>query len=124
MAALEPVTPSPIVAKAVEPLPAEQHWDELAETPDFQRLLAAKKRFILPATVFFIVYYFALPISVGYFPDLMSTRVIGNINIAYLFALSQFGVAWLLAWLYVRQASNVFDRLAQAVLQRARTWRA
>ena len=77
--------------------------------------MAAKVRFIMPATVFFIAYYFALPILVGYAPELMATRVIGPVNIAYLFALSQFFMAWLVAYLYVR-AANRFDRMAAEVL--------
>lgn len=90
-------------------------WDQLAATQEFKELVAAKKGAIIPATIFFIVYYFALPASVGYFPDFMDTRVIGNINIAYLFALSQFFVAWAIAAWYTRVANNVFDRLADAV---------
>jgi uncharacterized membrane protein (DUF485 family) len=100
--------------------PAAQPWDELAASPEFQALLRAKRSFLIPATVFFIVYYFALPILVGYFPGFMSTNVIGNINLAYLFALSQFIMAWVMAWVYVREATNVFDPLAQSVLRRVR----
>jgi len=90
-------------------------WDIVASNPQFRKLMAAKVRFIVPATVFFIAYYFALPILVGYAPELMSTRVIGPVNIAYLFALSQFFMAWLVAYLYVR-AANRFDRMAAEVL--------
>jgi len=46
----------------------------------------------------------------------MATPVIGPVNLAYLFALSQFFMAWLIAFLYVR-AANRFDRLAAAVLE-------
>ena len=122
MATVQPTAPAATTAGG-EPPPTRQTWEELAETPDFQQLVAAKRRFVIPATVFFIVYYFALPISVGYFPDVMNTRVVGSINLAYLFALSQFAMAWILAWLYVRQASQVFDPLVQAVLRRVRTRR-
>ena len=80
----------------------------------FRTLVAAKRRFILPATVFFIIYYFALPITVGYFPDAMSTRVVGQVNVAYLFALSQFFVAWFLAFWYLKRAAR-FDHLARKV---------
>ena len=45
--------------------------------------------------VFFVVYYFALPVLVGYAPELMSRPVVGKVNIAYLFALSQFFMAWI-----------------------------
>ena len=91
-------------------------WERLARSPQFKALLRAKKRFIIPATIFFIVYYFALPVLVGYAPDLMRTKVLGPLNIAYLFALSQFFMAWLLAWAYVRAAAR-FDRQAEAVLR-------
>jgi uncharacterized membrane protein (DUF485 family) len=91
-------------------------WDVVAANPEFRGLMRAKKRFIVPATVAFIVYYFALPILVGYAPRLMATPVIGPINIAYLFALSQFFVAWLIAFLYVRAAER-FDEQGRRVLE-------
>jgi uncharacterized membrane protein (DUF485 family) len=91
-------------------------WDRVAANPEFEDLMAAKSRFIVPATLFFVVYYFALPILVGYAPEFMATPVIGPVNLAYLFALSQFFMAWLIAWLYIR-AANRFDRMARNVLE-------
>jgi len=93
-------------------------WDRIAETREFKDLLAIKKSFIIPAFVFFIIYYFLLPILVGYAPEFMSTKVIGVVNLAYLFALSQFFMAWTIAWLYVRAANN-FDRLAEDIIKKA-----
>ena len=92
-------------------------WNAIAETRGFKDLMAAKKAFIVPALVFFIVYYFALPILVGYAPQFMSIRV-GPVNLAYLFALSQFFVAWIIAALYVK-AANVFDRLSDDIVEKA-----
>ncbi len=86
-------------------------WVGVAASPEFKSLLAAKARFVVPATAFFIIYYFALPISVGYFPELMSRKVLGPVNIAYLFALSQFFMAWIIAALYLRAAGR-FDKQA------------
>ena len=40
-------------------------WERIQASPEFRRLVSEKRRFILPATVFFIVYYFALPVLVG-----------------------------------------------------------
>jgi len=51
--------------------------------------MATKKIFIVPAFIFFVLYYFALPVLVGYAPQFMSTKVL-YVNLAYLFALSQF----------------------------------
>ena len=91
-------------------------WDVVAANPEFRDLLRARKRFIIPATIAFIVYYFALPILVGYAPRLMATPIIGPVNLAYLFALSQFFVAWLIAFLYVRAAAR-FDAQGRRVLE-------
>jgi uncharacterized membrane protein (DUF485 family) len=80
--------------------------------------MATKKIFIVPACIFFVAYYFALPVLVGYAPNFMATKVIGVVNIAYLFALSQFFVAWIIAGLYVK-AANDFDRLAKDIVEQA-----
>jgi uncharacterized membrane protein (DUF485 family) len=90
-------------------------WDAIAADADFKKLLADKARFIIPATLFFLAYYFAFLILVGWFPGLMETKVIGQLNLAYLFALSQFFMAWILAFLYVAAAAG-WDRQAAAVL--------
>ena len=93
----------------------EAPWERIAAMSTFQALLVAKQRFIIPATVFFLVYYFALPLLVGYAPRLMETKVLGVINVAYVFALSQFLMAWILAALYIRAAKR-FDVMAAEVI--------
>jgi uncharacterized membrane protein (DUF485 family) len=90
-------------------------WKRVAASSEFKALVRVKLRFIIPATVFFIVYFFALPVLVGYAPGLMNRRVIGSVNVAYLFALSQFFMAWIVALLYVRAASR-HDRMAQNIV--------
>ena len=95
-------------------------WNGLATSEGFRNLLKAKRRFILPATIFFIVYYFALPVLVGYARPFTETRIGGSaVNIAYLFALSQFFVAWIIAALYVRAAAK-FDKMAADVIGQGR----
>jgi len=90
-------------------------WNAIAADSDFKKLLASKARFIIPATVFFVIYYFTLPVLVGWFPRLMETEVWGRVNLAYAFALSQFFMAWILAFLYVGAAAG-WDKQAAAVL--------
>ena len=90
-------------------------WNAINATPEFQALLKAKRRFIIPATIFFVVYYFALPYLVGYHTELMQRKVWGEMNWAYLFALSQFFMAWALAAVYVVVAAG-WDRKAKALL--------
>jgi len=91
-------------------------WDRVAESRQFKDLMATKRIFIVPAFVFFLAYYFLLPVLVGYAPRLMATKVWGDVNLAYLFALSQFFMAWILAWLYVR-ASDRFDAISKDIIE-------
>jgi uncharacterized membrane protein (DUF485 family) len=94
------------------------NWEEIAHSPEFRNLMQKKKRFTISATIFFALYYFALPFFTGYF-KFLNTPVIGSINGAYLFALSQFFMAWILAILYVRHA-NKTDKLVQRLIEEQR----
>jgi uncharacterized membrane protein (DUF485 family) len=98
-------------------LPDQTEWDRIATSVQFQDLLARKKAFVLPAFLFFLVYYLLLPTLVGWAPTLMSNRVFGTVTLAYLFALSQFVVGWVIAGLYLK-ASGKFDRLIRDLLAR------
>jgi uncharacterized membrane protein (DUF485 family) len=92
-----------------------EEWDRIATSRQFRDLLAVKRLFIVPAFVFFLLYYFVLPVLVGYAPKLMGARVFSTVTVGYLFALSQFLVGWLIAGLYLR-ASAKFDRLTRDIL--------
>jgi len=114
------VAPLGVGAKPAHELTADEDvdvadWDRVAAMSDFKALIAAKVRFIVPATIFFIIYYFALPILVGYFPSFMDTPVLGPVNLAYLFALSQFFMAWTIAYLYLRRAGH-FDVMEKRIV--------
>lgn len=128
----DPDDPTPLVAAPTDvaplshKLPKPRHeltadeeggavdWERLAASEQFRNLVKAKRRFIIPAMIFFVVYYFALPALIGYAKPFMEKRVLGPVNLAYLFALSQFFMAWIIAWLYVRAAAR-FDRMAKDV---------
>jgi uncharacterized membrane protein (DUF485 family) len=92
-------------------------WDAMAAGEDFRQLLRNKTRFISLATAFFLVFYFALPVLSGYWPELMGRKAIGQFSLAYVFALAQFPMAWAVAALYLKAAAR-FDRDAAAVLGR------
>lgn len=127
-----PEDPTPLVAAPTDvaplshsqPKPAHERtaedemgaidWEKLAASERFRALLKAKRRFIVPAMIFFVVYYFALPVLIGYARPFMEKRVLGPVNLAYLFALSQFFMAWIIAALYVKAAAR-FDRMAKDV---------
>jgi uncharacterized membrane protein (DUF485 family) len=90
-------------------------WEKIAQHPGFAELKRAKLRFIIPATIFFMVYYMALPVMVGFFPEVMKRSVWGAVNWAYLFALSQFVMTWVICGLYVRAARR-WDKMNAELL--------
>src|SRR5437773_1282185 len=93
-------------------------WSRVTQLPEFRAMVRAKLRFIIPAVIFFVVYYFALPVLVGYAPGLMVEKLFGVVNLAYLFALSQFFMAWIIAALYLRAAAK-FDKMEHTVIEAA-----
>ena len=57
----------------------------------------------------------AIPyVLVGWCPGLMKTKI-GSVNYAYLFAFSQFFMAWIVAGIYVKKA-GVWDAAAAAII--------
>ena len=74
----------------------------------------------MPATVFFLAWYFGFIVLAGYAPDFMGREfIVDGLTVGYVLALSQFVMVWALGWAYVRRADRVFDPLAARVAQRA-----
>jgi len=92
-------------------------WQAIADDPAFKELLIAKAKFVVPMTIFFVIYYFTLPVLVGWYPEMMSREVWGSVNWAYLFAFSQFIMAWIVAFLYVAAAAG-WDKRVSEILGR------
>ena len=95
----------------------EQVLEQYEEWPEFKELEKSKTRFILPATIFFLLYYFALPVLVGFFPDTMDTRLFSGFSVAYLFALSQFFMAWILAFIYLLAFAPKIDQMVRNIVK-------
>jgi uncharacterized membrane protein (DUF485 family) len=90
-------------------------WDAIIRDPRFQQLHQRKSRFLWRLMALSVGYYFLLPIGAAWFQGLFRVRVWGVINVGLLFALSEFVVAWAIAWYYSRRAGREFDRLAALI---------
>ncbi|XEC96739.1 DUF485 domain-containing protein [Paenibacillus tarimensis] len=84
------------------------------ESAPFQKLIRAKKRFILPAVGFFLIFYFTLPLLTSYFPNLMNRPVFGVITLAWAFAFAQFMMTAVVAVLYIWKSRH-YDALVEEV---------
>ncbi len=94
-------------------------WQAVEQSPEFRELIASKRRFVLPATIFFLAWYFGFVLLAGYAPDFMARSVYEGLTVGYTLALSQFVVVGALGLMYLRRAERVFDPLADKVVQKA-----
>ena len=90
-------------------------WDAIIRDPRFQALHRRKSQFLWGLMALSVVYYFLLPIGAAYYQDVFKIRVWGPINVGLLFALSEFIVAWGIAIIYSRKASQDFDHMAAEI---------
>jgi uncharacterized membrane protein (DUF485 family) len=97
--------------------------EAVGKDPEMVELEHRHSRFVWPATAFFLVYYMALNILAGTSPDLMGTKLFGEFTFGYLFALSQFLMAFVVAWVYSRWAATRMDPLATELREKLRTQR-
>ena len=75
---------------------------------------------MVPATIFFLGWYFGFIILAGYAPDFMGEEfLVDGLTIGYVLALSQFIMTWGLAAWYLRKSDRVFDPLAKTAAARA-----
>lgn len=94
-------------------------WLAAERSPEFRELIKRRKRFVLPATIFFLAWYTGFILLAGYAPDFMGESVYEGLTVGYLLALTQFAMVWILGWLYLRKADREFDGLARKAAERA-----
>ncbi|MBW8079060.1 MAG: DUF485 domain-containing protein [Gallionella sp.] len=95
------------------------NWTAIDADPRFQALHRKKTLFLWGLMIFSTVYYFLLPIGAAYFQDLFKVKVWGVVNVGILFALSEFIVAWTIAFVYSKKANAEFDSMAQEIINDA-----
>ena len=94
-------------------------WEAIEASPEFQELVAKRRSFVLPATIFFLVYYMAFILLAGYAEDFMGSSVYEGLTVGYCLALTQFVMVFALGIMYLKRADRDYDPLAQRVLTNA-----
>jgi uncharacterized membrane protein (DUF485 family) len=92
-----------------------ERYQAVQQSEDFQRLRTKLRKFIFPMTVAFFLWYLLYVLLSAYARGFMSTKVVGNINIALIFGLLQFVSTFLIAWSYSRYASRELDPIADSI---------
>jgi len=90
------------------------HWERVAASPEYTELVARRRRFVVPATVFFLSWYLGFILLAGYAGGFMGRELVEGLTVGYLLALSQFVMVWGLGWAYLRYSHRVLDPLRAA----------
>ena len=93
-------------------------WEATQASDEFQHLRRALRRFAFPVTVAFLAWYLLYVLMSGYARGFMDTKLLGNINVAYVFGLLQFVSTFVIAYLYSRYAEKHLDPTADAIRER------
>ncbi|MFC8831151.1 DUF485 domain-containing protein [Streptomyces sp. NPDC057137] len=120
-----PTTPvEPATATATGPAPADIYL-EVQRSAAFQEVRRRYRRFVVPATLAFLLWYLAYVVAATTAPGLMARPVAGAVNVAMVAGLGQFLSTFLLTWAYSRHARLHRDRdaldLRWSVFDRTRT---
>jgi uncharacterized membrane protein (DUF485 family) len=94
-------------------------WRGIERSPEFQELVRARRRFLVPVAVVFFAIVFAYLLLVSFAHGLMSKQV-GGLPLAYLAALTQVLLTWVVTWLYLRTADRRFGPLERRAAEAAR----
>lgn len=81
-------------------------YSKAAASPEFQRLLSRKRAFIVPMTIFFLLFYFLLPVMTSYF-TFLNQPAVGAITWAWVFAIAQFVMTWTLCIVYTKKSRSI-----------------
>ncbi|AIE61087.1 DUF485 domain-containing protein [Bacillus methanolicus] len=91
------------------------NYSEMAQSTSFKHLLRKKRNFILPFSLFFLAFYFTLPILTAY-SDILNTPALGPISWAWVFAFAQFIMTWTLCIIYTKKSTE-FDKIVEEIIE-------
>ncbi|WP_214369618.1 DUF485 domain-containing protein [Pseudonocardia sp. H11422] len=91
-------------------------WRAVHVSTPFQELAARRGRFVRVATVAVLGWFAVFLLVVGVAPALAGQVVAAGMTVGFLLGMSQFVLAWLLTWRYLKLSATVFSGLEAAAL--------
>lgn len=84
-------------------------WDDFME--NFLQWKKERRKFLILITLFSVVFFLSLPISIGLFPKLMNMAPFGLFTLAWILAFLQIAMTWLIGYLYWHKMKQLDDLL-------------
>lgn len=91
----------------------QEDFEEIERSEQFQELLTAKRKFLIPSIIVFFGLYLLFPILISY-TNWMDAPAIGDISWAWVYSLCLFVMTWVMATIYMKKAAEL-DRMAEKI---------
>ncbi|MEV4331145.1 DUF485 domain-containing protein [Streptomyces sp. NPDC049597] len=107
-----PVAASASARRAETGPSAAEIYLEVQRSAAFREVRRRYRRFVVPASLAFFLWYLAYVVAATTAPELMARPVAGAVNVAMVAGLAQFLTTFLLTWAYARHARRRRDGAA------------
>ena len=94
-------------------------WQAIEGSPEFRELVEARRKFVLPASIFFLAFFSVWLLLASLAPGLMATQLWGGMTLGFLLAVSQVLMTFVVTILYLRQADRVLEPLERRAAEGA-----
>ena len=96
-------------------------WLAVERSEEFQELVHARRRFLAPLTIVFLVGSIGYLLLAAFAPGIMGWQIADGLPFTWVASVSQVLLTWALCWAYLRKADRDFQPLeerAAAVAER------
>lgn len=97
----------------------EKVWEETQASPEFQALKKKFRNYAFPIAALSLAWYFLYVVLTGFAREALATKVIGEVNLAFILGLLQFVSTFVIAWAYdnhsTKHLDDASDKIAREV---------
>jgi uncharacterized membrane protein (DUF485 family) len=94
-------------------------WVAAEESPEFRELIAKRRAFVLPATIFFLAFFLGFILLSSYAKEFMGSQIVAGFTWGYLYALLNFLMVIVIGLAYNRRSERVFAPLSEKAAAKA-----
>ncbi len=105
----DPAPPKPLAEMTVG------DWNRVESSPEFQRLVAQRRRVVIPALIVFVLIFGTFTVLAAWGHHVMAHQIVSGFSVAYAFALGLIVMTWILARVYIHASNSRIDPLAEVV---------
>lgn len=95
--------------------PTSDEFRQMQNSPQFDELRGAYRKFTFPMTVAFFSWYILYVVMAVFASDFMAQKVGGLWNVALVFGLLQFVTTFAITWIYIKYANKNIEPRAAAI---------